>query len=152
MKIEEITPASGDRWSRTFVKSSSQHQFNPISPNSLDDGFTPPPFLLPWLQHPGIFPTRGHPYALLAPSWPSSFFHHFSNTLLYRFWLDFGPQLGAKIPPKSDLEPFFSTFEVASYDFQDFEGCIARNARFWGPEASRKAPKIDPNSKKRIRK
>ena len=28
-QIDKIPPASGDRWSRTFVKSSSQNQFNP---------------------------------------------------------------------------------------------------------------------------
>ena len=43
---------------------------------------------------------------------------------------DFGPQLGATIAPKSDLKLIFSTSEVTSDDFQDFEGRLTRNARF----------------------
>jgi hypothetical protein len=34
-------------------------------------------------------------------------------------------------------------FEVASYDFQDFEGCITRNPRFWGSQPSEKPSQID---------
>ena len=62
----------------------------------------PPPPLgsKPWCQI--------HPYLLnptFSPSWSSSFFHHFSNPLLYRFLLHFESQLGAKIAPKSMKNP-----------------------------------------------
>ena len=93
-----------------------------------------------------------HRYAILAPSWSSSFFHHFSNTLLYRCWLDFGPQLGVKIPPKSVLKLIFSTSEVTSSDFQDFEGCLTRFTSFCGPSPSPKASKIHKKSRKLILK
>ena len=87
-------------------------------------------------------------FSLFSVSWVTWCFHYFSNTFLYRFWFDFGPQLGVKIHEKSIPRPMFSTSEVTSQHFQDFEGCIGRNARFWGPEASKKAPQIDPKSKK----
>ena len=93
-----IPPASGDRWSRAFVKSSTQHPFNPISSNSPGGGV---PFLLPRVQNPGVECGRSLQNPFLLPSWSSSFFHHFSNLLLYRFLLHFGSQLGAKIVPKS---------------------------------------------------
>ena len=49
-----IPPASGDRWSRAFVKSSSQHPFNPISSNFPGGGV-----------YPSSFPARENPPATL---------------------------------------------------------------------------------------
>ena len=115
------------KWSRTFVKSSSQHPFNPISSNSPGGGVYPSSYLLPWGLDKGFARTRNHLYPIFSPSWPSSFFHHFSNPLLYRFWLHFGAQLGAKFPPKSIKNPsqewsgtiptFFTSF---SSNFEGF--------------------------------
>ena len=87
-------------------------------------------------------------FACFFSFWASLFFKHFFNTLLHRFWVHFWPQLGSKILPKSTSRPISSTSEVTSVVFQNFEGCIGRNARFWGPEASRRASKIDLKSKK----
>ena len=80
----------------------SIHPFN--SYNSLyctGGGVQPSSYLLPWTQNGGAKCTRSHLCPIFSLSWSSSFFHHFFNTILYRFWLHFGPQLGPKIAPKS---------------------------------------------------
>ena len=47
------------------------------------------------------FPTHSRPFSTLSPSLSSSFFQHFSNTFLYRFWLHPGSQDGSQIHQKS---------------------------------------------------
>ena len=96
-----IPPASGDRWSRAFVKSSTQHPFNPISSNSPGGGVYPssfpPPQALEWWFRAQPYPQKSNFFAILV----IIIFSWFSNILLYRFWLHFGCELGAKIALKS---------------------------------------------------
>ena len=58
---------------------------------------------LPGLQNGCAKVTRGRLYATFSPSWSSSFFHNFSNTLFFspRFWLHPGSQNGSLIHQKS---------------------------------------------------
>ena len=67
----------------------------------LEEGFSPPPPSSPGLWTVVSRGGRSHLYPTFSSSWSSSFFHHFSNTILYRCLLDFAPQLGAKIHQKS---------------------------------------------------
>ena len=77
------------KWSRAFVKSSSQHPFNPISSNFPGGGFTPPPFLLPRaLESPGRSPSsapRCHLSAIQAIIIFSLFFQHHVISTFTRF-------------------------------------------------------------------
>ena len=97
-----IPPASGDRWSRAFVKSSSQQPFNSYCQPGLDGGVYPSSFLLPGLQNPPAALCRSRLYPTFSRSWSLSFFRHFFNTLFYRFRIHFGAQVGTKIVPTSD--------------------------------------------------
>ena len=93
-------------------------------------GVQPSSPLLPWPQNHGAKQSRSHLYPIFSPSRPSSFFHHFFNTISYRFLLDFASQLGAQIHPKSiknrsqERSGKLPTFCIDfSSNFDGFEGC-----------------------------
>ena len=79
----------------------------PFPPTSLGGGVYPSSFLLPGLQNWPADLGHGRPYAIIAPFWPSSFFHYFFNTLLCWFWLDVGPNLEPKSLKNRSQDGFF---------------------------------------------
>ena len=106
----------------SFHPPSLQLFLSSSTPSSNSGGVVyPSSFLLPWLQNrPGAL-TRSRLYTFFSPSWSSSFFLHFPNTLFF----DFGPILDPnlvhfKIAPKK----FFSNSEITSYDFLNFATCV----------------------------
>ena len=84
----------------------------------------------------GTGPTISHSlfrlkFAILGhfwPSWSSSFFHNFSNTLFYRFWPHLGSQNGSKILPKSIQNRSKNLIEKLSTFGVDFSSIFDR---FW---------------------
>ena len=118
--LDNPTSPLGDRWSRAFVKSPSQHPFNPISSN------------FPWRRGLPLLlpPPRAPKLAGRSHSWSpicdhsaiqviivfSSFFQHHFMLILARCWT----QLGSKIAQKSIPRRNFSNSETASDGFQDF--------------------------------
>ena len=113
------TSPLGDRWFRAFVPIlilSSNQLYLPTSFNFLPSSIQlylptssnfpggvvyPSSPLLPGLQNRGAELPRRLLYSTFSPSWSSSFFHHFSNTVFYRFWLYLGSQNGSQIHQKS---------------------------------------------------
>ena len=144
MTDSESNPTSplGDRWFRACVAAS----IPPTSPSNafyIGGGVYPSSYLLPWTQNRGAEWGRSHLYPTFSPSWSSSFFHHFFNTRLCWFWLHFGPQLGAKMAPKSIPKVIFSSSEPGSSDFLIFATPSMVFNGFWGPRPPKTLPKCN---------
>ena len=92
-----IPPASGERWSRTFVESSSQWPFNSYCQPGWMEGFTPPPSSSPGSKivvQTSAIATYIRLFRYLGR-------HHFCITFFHRFWLHFGTPDGSKTEQNS---------------------------------------------------